>query len=54
MVREDQSLARTQGMGQPLALFEVEHDAGVIVEHGMVAVERTGVLGQGVEWTAQR
>ena len=54
VVREDQRLVPTERVGDPLALFQVEHDARVVVEDRVVAVERAGVLGQRIERPAQR
>ena len=54
VVRQDDGLVPAQCVRDPLAFLEVEHDAGVVVEHRMVAVERAGVLGEGIERPAQR
>ena len=43
-----------EGVGDALALLEVEHGAGVVVEHRVVPVERTGILGQRVERPLER
>ena len=39
VVAEDGGLVVAEGVGDALALLEVEHDAGVVVEEGVVAVE---------------
>src|SRR5947207_1034756 len=52
VVAEDDGLAPPQGMGDALGLVEVEDDAGVIVEQGMVLIERAGILGDRVEQAA--
>ena len=36
-------------MGNPLPLLDVEDHAGVVVEHGVVVVEGTDVLGDRIE-----
>src|SRR5665213_989154 len=49
MVAQDGCLVVSQGMGDALALLDVHHHAGVVVEHGVVVVEGAHVLGDGVE-----
>ena len=46
-------MCRAERVGEAFALLEIEHDAGVVVEHRVVAVEGARVLGQGIERTAQ-
>ena len=53
-LRQDDRLVVAEGVGQPLALLEVEHHAGVVVEQRVVAIEGAGVLGQGIEQPAKR
>src|SRR5918998_3874371 len=53
VVGEDDRLALAERLGDALALLELEHRAGVVVEDGVVAVERAGVLGERVERSAQ-
>src|SRR3984957_3955455 len=45
VIREDHGLVRAERMGDALSFLGVEHGTGVVAEHGMVAVERAGVLG---------
>ena len=54
VVRQDGRLVVAERVRDALALLDVEHDAGVVVEHGVVAVERARVLGERVERAAQR
>ena len=54
VVRQDDGLVPAERVGQSLALLEIEHDTGVVVEQGVVAVERAGVLGDRIEQPAQR
>ena len=54
MVAQDDRLVLAQGVADALALLDVEHHAGVVVEQGVVAVERARVLGQRVEQATQR
>ena len=49
MVAQDGRLRVAESMGDALALLEIEHHAGVVVEQHVIAVEGAGVLGQGVE-----
>lgn len=37
MVQEDHRLVRPEGLGDPVAFRAVEHDAGEIVEDGMIS-----------------
>ena len=53
-LRQDGGLVVAERVGDALALLEVEHDAGVVVEHGVVAVERARVLRQRIERAPQR
>ena len=48
------ALRSPSACGDALALLEVEHDAGVVVEQRMVVVEGAGVLGDRIEQPAQR
>src|SRR5580693_2945981 len=49
VVAEDGRLVAAEGVGDPLALLEVEDDPGVVVEHRVVLVEGADVLGDGLE-----
>ena len=54
MVAEDGGLVLAEGVGDALGLLQVEHDTRVVVEDGVVVVERAHVLGDRVEQAAQR
>ena len=54
VVAQDGGLVVGEGVGDALALLDVEDDAREVVEHGVVAVEGAHVLGDGVERAAQR
>jgi hypothetical protein len=49
VVRQDHGLVPRERLREALAFLEVVHDAGVVVEHSMVAVERARILGERVE-----
>ena len=49
VVAEDGGLVGAEGLGDALALADVEHDARVVVEQGVVLVEGARVLRQGIE-----
>ena len=53
VVAKDDSLVVAEGGGDALALFGVDHHAGVVVEEPVVLVEGADVLGDGVESAAQ-
>ena len=53
VVRQDHGLVAAERVRDALALLEVEHDAGVVVEQRVVAVERARVLGERIERPAQ-
>ena len=53
-LRRIDGLDVAERVGDALALLGVEDDAGVVVEHGVVLVERADVLGQRVEEPAER
>ncbi len=54
VVAQDDGLAVAELVRDPLALLEVEHDAGVLVEQRVVVVERARVLGDRIEQSAER
>jgi len=54
VVGQNRGLIVAQSVGDSCALFVVEHHAGVVIKDRMVAVERTGILGQGIERSAKR
>ena len=49
VVAQDGRLVVAEGVGDALALLDVEHDAGVVVEQAVVLEEDAGVLGERVE-----
>ena len=53
-LRRMTALCVAEGVGDPLALLDVEHDAGVVVEQRVVVVEGADVLGERVERAAER
>ena len=53
MVLENDRLLLTQAIGQSLAFVEVYDHSRVIIEQGMIAVEGTGILSQGIQKTSQ-
>ena len=54
MVAQDGRLVRAEGVGDALALLEVDHDAGVVVEQRVIVVEDAGVLGERASGRPQR
>ena len=54
VVAQDDRLALAEGVGDALALLDVEDDAGVVVEERVVLVERARVLRDGVEQAPER
>ena len=52
-LRRMAALLLAEGVGDALALLDVVHDAGVVVEQGVVLEEDAGVLGDGVEQAAE-
>ena len=54
MVAQDGGLVVAQGVGDALALLEVEHDAGVVVEERRGPRRTAGVLGDRVEEAPER
>jgi hypothetical protein len=49
VVLQDHGLVRAERRRDPLALGLVEHDAVEVVVQRVAAVERAGVLGEGIE-----
>ena len=49
VVLKDGGLVLADGIGDALPLLDVEHDAGVVVEEPVIAVERARILGERVE-----
>src|SRR5262249_1157424 len=54
VVAQDHRLLLAEGVGETLALLEVEDDARVVVEQGVVLVEGADVLRDRVEQPAER
>ena len=54
VVAQDDGLAVAELVRDALAFLEIEHHAGVLVEQGVVVVERAGVLGDRVEQPGER
>ena len=54
VVAQDGRLVVAEGVGDALALLDVDHDAGVVVEEAVVLEEGAGVLGDRVEQATER
>jgi len=54
VVAQDHRFVLAERGGDAFAFFEVEDDAGVVVEQAVIFEERAGVLGDRVEQPAQR
>ena len=54
VVPQDGGLVITQGVGDPLALLDVDHHSGVVVEDAVILEEGADVLGDRVERQPER